>query len=468
LRSGLDFLFVAAATTALGAVDTRCAGQTRPSSAAPAPYTVLRWDEDYAYLRDTPRQDDPFDPLKYVPLGGDAYLSLGGQVRYRYEFFDDNLFGAGPQDDDGYHLARVLLHVDLHLSPNLRVFVQGKSALEEGREGGPRANDADDIDLQQAFADVMVPAGEKSSLTLRVGRQELLYGAQRVIGPSDWTNVRRTFEGAKLMVALPSTAIDLFWVRPVLVDKVEFNQGDDDTSFAGAYSTTALPALIEGANSKLEVYALALNLNAAASPPGDSDTYTLGSRFTTKPRPWDLDVEGAWQFGHIANDSIAAYSLAIEGGYTFVDAKFSPRLFTGFDIASGSPDPAHRYNQLFPTGHAVFGYIDAIGRQNIIDVHPGVIVSLTKKLTLRAEHHWFWRENSDDAAYTAAGAVLRPDNGSDASFIGSEFDLLLNWQIDRHLNAYFGYSHFFPGEFIDETGPSEDIDFLYAALQFTF
>jgi hypothetical protein len=32
-----------------------------------------------------------------------------------------------------------------------------------------------------------------------VGRQELLYGAQRLISPLDWANTRRTFEGGKLI-----------------------------------------------------------------------------------------------------------------------------------------------------------------------------------------------------------------------------------------------------------------------------
>ena len=45
--------------------------------------------------------------------------------------------------------------------------------------------------------------------------------------------------------------------------------------------------------------------------------------------------------------------------------------------------------------------------------------------------------------------------------------MLINWQIDRHVAAYFGYSHFFAGDFLEETGPHEVIDFAYAALTFT-
>ncbi len=441
--------------------------QSAPPATAPA-YTVLRYEENYSYLKDSSGRTDFFDPIKYIPLGDDSYLSIGGQARYRYEYFNNNNFGAGPQDEDGYHLTRLMLNADLHVGQNLRFFVQGKSAMEDGREGGPRSSDADELDLQQAFVDGIVPLSSRDSLTLRVGRQGLIYGAQRLIGPLDWANVMRTFEGAKLIYKTPQNQLDLFWVRPVIVEKEEFNNGDGNASFAGAYDTLALPEFLEHSNSKLESYFLALNRSGDPSTPTDSDTYTAGARFTTNPKPWDLDVEADWQFGNLDGDAIAAYSLAVEGGYTFDQLMFSPRPFLGFDIASGSADGTERFNQLFPTGHPFFGYIDVVGRQNIIDIHPGVMLRFTPTVTLRAEDHTFWRQSIDDGLYNSSGALLRADTGSDAAYIGNEIDLLLNWQLDRHLNVTLGYSHFFAGDFLSDTGPSHDIDFAYAQLMYTF
>src|SRR5206468_3541774 len=113
---------------------------------APPPYTPLRWNEDYGYLKDPARRTDFLDPIKYIPLNadGDWYLSLGGQARYRYEYFNNANFGAGPQDEDGYHLTRLLAHADLHLGQYVRFFIQGKSAMEDGREGAPRPSDSDE------------------------------------------------------------------------------------------------------------------------------------------------------------------------------------------------------------------------------------------------------------------------------------------------------------------------------------
>lgn len=449
---------------------------------APPTYTPVRWNEDYSYLKDPSKRSDFFDPVKFIALddSGDYFASVGAQARYRYEYFNNLNFGAGTQDDDGYHLARFLAHADLHLSPYFRVFVQGKSSLAEDREGGPRAGlDADELDVQQLFADVRLPMADKQSLTFRFGRQDLLYGSQRLISPLDWSNTRRTFEGAKVSYARPENTLDVFWVRPVLVDKEEANDGDGNTSFSGVYDTLALPQLFgKEANSKLELYGLALNRSAFGTVPTDSDTYTVGTRLWTNPKPWDFDVELDYQFGDAGAGDISAWSFATEGGYTFVGLPYTPRVYLGFDIASGDHDPSdpdvQTFNQLFPLQHAYFGYIDVVARQNVIDVHPGVELLLAenrrhiKRLSLRGDYHAFWRQSDDDALYSAGGSVLRADTGTNASFIGTELDLMLTWQVDRHLQFYFGYSHFFTGEFISDTGPDEDIDFVYAAATYTF
>ena len=94
--------------------------------------------------------------------------------------------------------------------------------------------------------------------------------------------------------------------------------------------------------------------------------------------------------------------------------------------------------------------------------------SWAQKVTLRSEYHLFWRESENDGVFNAGGGLVRAAGGRDETYIGSEIDLLLNWQIDRHFSAYFGYSHFFAGDFIDQTGANADIDFFYAAVQLTF
>ena len=60
------------------------------SSCPPAPrYSETRYDDDFSYLDDLACRTDFWDPVKYIPLDAEKgwYLSLGGEIRERYERF---------------------------------------------------------------------------------------------------------------------------------------------------------------------------------------------------------------------------------------------------------------------------------------------------------------------------------------------------------------------------------------------
>jgi len=446
----------------------------------PPAHTALTYDEDYSYLKDPAVRNNIVDHLKFIPLDptGNAYLTLGGQFRDRYEYFNNYLFGKGPQSDDGYNLIRGLFDADLHLGPYLRLFTEGITATEQGRDGGPRPSDVNNIDLYQAFADFIVPLGTDASLTARGGRQVMVFGAQRLIGVSDFTNVRRNDDGVRATLATPGNKLDVFYVRPVQVLPYEFDNNVPATYLTGVYDTWKLPGYLETLNSTLETYALLNGRRSITfnSTTGSERRYTFGSRFTTNPKPWDYDLEADYQYGTFNGQSGHAFSIATIGGYRFEQVKFEPRAFLGFDIASGGNrnNPGETFDQLFPSGHDQFGTIDALGRQNIIDVHPGFTLNLLKEepaarlVTLLVQYRQFWRENNQDASYTSSGSILRTSGTSDSTAIGGEVDTQVNWQFNHYISAYAGYAHFFHGEFIAETGPANDIDFAYTALTVTF
>src|SRR5207249_12018336 len=118
----------------------------------------------------------------------------------------------------------------LHVSRYFRIFAEGKSALSTNREllGGNTTTFMDTIDLQNGFADIMIPLGDQAGVTLRGGRQELLFGAQRLVGVSDFTNVRRTFDGGQGIIRIADWTISPFWAELVVVDKYKFNESTPD------------------------------------------------------------------------------------------------------------------------------------------------------------------------------------------------------------------------------------------------
>jgi len=474
------FRIVAASALGLAVVNVAHADDAVPSVMSPPTHTALHYDEDYSYLKDPAARTNLFDPVKYIPLNeqGDVYVTFGGQLRDRYEYFQNNLFGDGAQSPHGYNLVRAMLDADLHLGPYVRVFAEGISATEQGRVGGPRASDVNEIDLYQAFADLTFPLTAEISFTLRGGRQVIVFGAQRLIGVSDFTNVRRNFDGVRATLTAPANTLDVFYARPVRVLKYSFDDDVPDTLIAGIYDKWKVPGVWAKAKTTLDMYALYDNRQSITfnQTTAGENRYTFGTRLTSNPKPFDFDLETDYQLGRFGGQTTHAFSVATIGGYTLEYAMCAPRVFLGFDIASGGSrnNPGDTFDQLFPSGHDQFGIIDAIGRQDIIAVHPGFTLTLlenkagAQQLTLLTQYRQFWRESDQDAVYTSSGSILRASDRSNARAIGGEIDLQVNWQLDRYIGVYAGYSRFFHGSFIAETGQHNDIDFAYSALTFTF
>jgi len=85
-----------------------------------------------------------------------------------------------------------------------------------------------------------------------------------------------------------------------------------------------------------------------------------------------------------------------------------------------------------------------------------------------SQHDFFWRASGRDALYNKSAGILRPGNTTTERYVGAETDLLVNYSCTRHFLGYAGYSHFFPGDFIRETGKHSQSDFLYAAFLYMF
>ena len=162
-------------------------------------YLNLRYDEDFSYL-DGPAGSytpDFFDPIKNIHLGDNMRLSIGGEFRFRLEAETNKNFNRAVITEDTFQLYRYLLHFDLKYEDWARVFAQFIVAHDEDRNLPDRATDENRNDIHQLFLDLK-PFGGGTAMTLRLGRQELSYGKERLISPLEWASVRRRFDGVKV------------------------------------------------------------------------------------------------------------------------------------------------------------------------------------------------------------------------------------------------------------------------------
>lgn len=438
------------------------------------PYQKLRYDEDYSYLKDPAKRSDFWDPIKYIPLDdtGDWYFSLGGDARFRYEYYKNYRWNPSSPNTDGYLLQRYLLHADLHLGESVRVFGQLQSSLEDWRAGGPRGTDENRLDLHQLFADVRLWGGDdKDSVTLRVGRQEMLYGSQRLIAVRETPNIRRSFDAARLLTQFGQWQIDAFLARPAEDDPgILDDWGHDQTDFWGVYATRPLPFL-EGA--KIDLYYLGLRRSDSEyiQGTGDERRHSLGARLFGKHAAWDYNFEGVLQFGNFGGTDIRAWTFASDTGYTFEGAALAPRIGLRADIISGDRSPTDgrlgTFSALFPRG-AYFGESSLIGPANLIDIHPTLDLHITDHLKFTADWDIFWRYSAGDGLYDNGGNVLRRPNGSAAHYVGNQPSIGLEWEVERHTTLNASYAHFFAGEFLKQSGPGSDVDFLALWLTYRF
>lgn len=470
-------IYIAALVTALAFqannaiwAQSQAKTETPPSpSRKPSPlFQNLRFEEIWPQSGNSGR-------LKHIVLGRDEdlVLSLGGQLRLRGESWSNFSFGSSKSQDDEFGLFRLRLHADLQFKSRFRVFVEGKSALAAGRElpGGFRILDVDSADLQNALVDLKI-LPEADRLTLRVGRQELQFGKQRLVSPLDWSNTRpRSFDGARAIVRAGVWRLDAFWTQHVQVRKYALNSSNSGTRFFGAYAAGKLPGL----PFDLDLYWLGLTRERSffGGVGGREERHTFGARMGGSLRPGlDFDFEAARQLGEHGTRDVRAYSITGQLGHRFVNVRTTPRLYIGFDRASGDEDPfdgkVGTFNQLFPLGHAYFGFIDTVARQNAIDWNHGLSFNPVAQVVLSTDFHQFWRASRQDALYDAGGAVVRPGNAGTAKRLGWEIDFTAEYKVNRHSLVTGGLSYFLPGRFIRESGSSERIRFSYLTLQYTF
>ncbi|MEE8586395.1 MAG: alginate export family protein [Acidobacteriota bacterium] len=119
------------------------------------------------------------------------------------------------------------------------------------------------------------------------------------------------------------------WVR-----QYEFNRHDSGTGFFGAYLT----GKVGKRGWTADVYWLGLDRDRSAfgGLAGHEQRQTLGARLAGKAAGgFDFDLEGAFQFGHQAGRDIRAAMWGSQFGWTFTQASSRPRLYIGFDFASG-------------------------------------------------------------------------------------------------------------------------------------
>lgn len=467
--------------------------------------------------------------LKAEDITGNVYsefakkVKLGGQIRTRAEYANGfyqvptsnaTLGGAtrspnqavdphaSQATDDDYVLNQTRLWADADVNEHLRVFIQLQDARVFGAEGttvgfANAFSENSILDIHQGYFDIRklfdLP------LTVRVGRQEIVWGDHRVIGNFIWSNVGRVFDGGRFMWDTDAIHAEVFAVK---VDEDGFFGVDtSDNSDENAYAAQlAFKKLVPGALLELMYIqkndqdgsaanaTLAATGNARLNDPDGSPNnnpgvviHDIGARIDGKiPNldAIDYTLEAHGQFGDFGHQNQRAWAFAGRTGYTFKEVAWTPRIGVEYDFSSGDDDLTDNdhetFDNLYPTNHwqGNYGFIDLLSWQNIHDFRGNLKVVPTSKVTMQVDYHFFLLDEEEDGWYLANGslATARPVGGfeSNDDELAQEVDLTISYDLYKNVKILAGYSFFAAEDWIEDNIGEIDTHWGYLQTTVTF
>ena len=438
-------------------------------------FNSSRYKENYIFLQDRNKKIDLFDSIKYIPFNNTktSFLTIGGETRQHFELIDNNNWGKGNQDSNGYYLQRYLAHADLHLGDHTRIFAQLMSGIQKGRSGGSRAIDEDWLDLNQAFVDHQLFENKYQNFKIRLGRQEITFGSRRFLNYRERPNIRLSHDAVMGIYNTDNLNISIFGARPVTIDQGYFdNQSKSTLSFWGLYGTRQ--NLSSKFSFNIDLYYLGLYNRDSTYDQGQEkeNRHTTGTRLWGKEKNFDYNFEFLYQFGTFGLGSIYAYALASDTGYTIQLSKsYKVRLSLRADIYSGDDDPKdadlNSFNPFFPKGKHI-SQLASNGLINQRDLHPRITFNIGEHWVINTSVLFIWRDSLNDGIYSIGSQLLRKSQSSRARYVGTQPELEVKYIINRYIDLKGIFVHFNSGKFLKETPPSNDINYFGSMLTFRF
>jgi len=398
------------------------------------------------------------------------WLRIGGQYRGRIE----SPTGIGyTKTPDFYLLDRLRVHAKIQPKDWLIFYGEVQDARIFFNHHIPNANPFEDTwTLWEGYAQVGSSTAGWADVV--AGRQVLVFGDERLIGPSNWLNVGRTFNVARVDLHHSDNKVSVFASSVVPGDSVDLHNALPGNNLYGVYGS--FQNTIPKAN--FEPYVLWRVAPANSALPetlgrGHLNEVTIGLRVKgTLPADFDYETEFDGQTGSLGAMSIRAWAGYASAGKTFGNIAASPRVFIEGNYASGTKNPAGRdwntFDQLYPSNHDKYGFADLVGRRNLVQFRAGVEEELTKKWKLKQAFEGFWMATSNDNFYNSSGAIEVLAHPGANRHIGNELDLVAEYQLNKGLSFGFGYARLFAGQFLKTTTDGHDYSYPFAYFQYNF
>lgn len=426
-------------------------------------------------------------------------LNITGEERFRPEMRNNADFNDKADDQKAYIGQRVRLNFDIKTESGVKAFI----SMQDSRNWGDVANnetagnsstsyggttvctqaqvtagtactttagsttqyatkgsDRQSLDLSQAW--FMLENVGGAPIDFKIGRQQFIYGDQRLIGSSNWTDNGRSFDAYKVTARLDMVQLDVFLAK-LKETKLGPSDSTSDDDLYGLYSIWPM-----GDAHKLDVYYLVWKNASALS------VNTYGARLAGKAGGFDYTAEMALQSGKwSATVDQSASALAVTAGYTFADVLGGLRLGLEYDNGSGDDKGDATKHQTFVfgfgTNHAPYGYMDYFAWSNMSDIAIKAKGKPASALTTELAYHMFTLAQAKDTWYKADGTTMLAANTETSTEAGTEIDFTAAYAYNAAVKITAGYSMFTPGQAAKgRAGSSDGSTWGYGMFEFAF
>lgn len=396
-----------------------------------------------------------------------SWLNL--QMEWRDRIEDQIAINLTPGKERLYDLTRVRGTFDVRPTSWFEVYAQFHDTHAPGLPlRDVASNMRDNFDLRQGY----INFHNATRIQTFIGRQLLMFGDERVIGISDWSNNSRSWDGFDLRLDYPHAKVDLFSTSVVQIHPTGLDAHGAGLTFHGAWGnlmnllprTSFMPFVLfrtyGGVKSRQDVY-------------GSETEGTFGTEWSMKlPGGFASTGMGDLQRGSYSNTSIHAGAAIVRGGWASNALPLRPHIVAGYKYSSGynghNPRRVSTYDQQYPSDHNAFGLVDIFGFQNIKQRRLSVTLTAHRNWTMLFQGESMHAASRYDGTYSgsASPVVKAPVNGFERDGIGTGYDASMRHVIREGLELQVGVGHFFPGYVMTHGGAGSPLTLSY--LQFTY
>jgi hypothetical protein len=421
-----------------------------------------------------PPETGPYDAPDLAPITQlneqlPKWIQFGLEERFRWEM----PIGAGfkPQNDDSYLLNRFRFGVSLRPTRWFGVVAQLQDArpmflkLPVGPPHQVR------WDLKQAYVKLL--GSESSPVSIRVGRQIIDYNST-IFGNSEWRNQGRSYDAAVMNIHLDRYRLAIFAASIVNPSDTGISHHQNGNNVYGLYGgiERVIPKSVIEPFLLWRVAPSVAVETTSESTTGKLNEKALGFRLRGKEvHNFDYRFQVVGEGGSAGSNDISAWATTFGVGYRFSSLRGVPRIFAGYDFASGDKNPMdgvrNTFDLMYPNAHDRFGIADQIGWQNIVSYRGGVTVRLHRRLFVVGQYLDFWLANAKDGLYNVSGGLIARDKtGMSGTHVTRSLETYAWYELNRRISFGAGIAHFFPGTFLRTATPGAAYTYPYFVLNF--